>query len=238
MIGNSLRIPGENASDADKTEFRQKLEKIGMVPKDKFTDFVRPEKAEQYALTNPPKDAEKVITQTEIDQLKEWAHKTGLAPSQFEALVTTRIEERIESAKKQQEQFAGVDAVLKAKYGDAGVNAAKERALAAALKFNKPLADKLAQAPDADTLIALAEVGKMFQERGMGDLTPQPKFTESPEEAEMKLSEIANNKAHAFHNRSTNRRAYEAAAAEVMRLRALALGQQPPQGDYMFEESA
>lgn len=241
MLGNSLRVPGEGASDADKAAFRAKAQQIGLVPRDKFHEFVRPEKPEQYALTNPPKDADKVVTQTEINTWKAWAHTQGLSPQQFEAFANSQIEGRVTAAIAQQTRYAEVDKVVKDKYGDAGLNAAKERALAAALKFGgKPFADKLAAQPDAETIIALAEVGKLFGERGMGDLTPQPHFTETREEAARKLDEIRRNKQHAFNQPRmlVGKDAKEAANREVMRLQALAMGEQPAKGDYMFVETA
>ena len=36
MSGNSIRIPGEDASDEAITDFRGKLSKVGMVPLDDF----------------------------------------------------------------------------------------------------------------------------------------------------------------------------------------------------------
>jgi hypothetical protein len=248
QVGNSIRIPGEGASDADKTAFKAKLQQVGMVPRETFHEFVRPEKPEAYELKAPPAGAETVVTQDEVNGWKKWAHEQGLAPNQFESFAKGQIEARLASKAAEQERFGKVDSIVKAKYGDAGLASAKDRALAAAKKFGgQALVDQLAANPSAETIIALAEVGKLFQERGMGDLTPALKFIETPEEASIKISEIRRNPDHAFNKPTSElgmgevgRKTKNAALEEMMRLRRIAEGKAPlaPGKDFLFEEAS
>lgn len=242
LLGTSIRIPGEGASDADKAEFRGKLQKAGMVPRETFHEHVRPEKAELYAITDPPADAGKVVTQAEIDGWKKWAHDIGLSPKQFEQYAKAQIDARLASVKATQDRFAVADGELKTKYGEAGVMPAKERALAAAKRFGgQAFADHLAANPDPATIGALSEVGKLFQERGMGDLTPRQQIVETPAEAALKMAEIRNNPDHPFNNRmKAGKAAWDAAHESFMNLARIAAGERPlPAGaDQMFEERA
>ena len=86
---------------------------------------------------------------------------------------------------------------------------------------------------------AFAEIGKQFEEAGLGDLDIPQIMPETRDEAATKLAEIRANKDHPFNRGPLNigETAYSAAAAEVMRLREISMGLRPSR-DFMFEDTA
>lgn len=237
MLGNSLRLPGEQATPEERAAFAEKAGKHGLIQKDKFTEFVRPEKPELYGIGEPPADAEALgLSQGIIDQWKADAHALGLSPSQFTAQAQARIAAMRETVKARTDAFDAANKALVDKWGDAATER-KAMAMAAAERFGgKELVDALAANPDPKVLLALAEVGKAFSETGLGDLQTRPTFIETREEAAMKLSKIMNDPEHAYNKGASvvGSQAYDAVLGEVMRLRQLAAGVKP-QKDYMYD---
>ena len=241
MLGNSIRMPADGASDEQVADFRSKAEKVGLIPKDKAIEFLRPKAQEGYKIDSPPDDSEKIgLTQGQVDEWKKWAFEAGLSPEQFNAVATQNITGLRDRSKATQDRFDGADATLKAKWGEAAFTARKDMALAAIKKFGgDELLARMGTNPDPDVLIAFAEIGKQFTESGMGDITPATTVTESRDEATVKLAEIRANKEHPFNQGQMGpggKKAYEAGAREVMRLQALAMGKKPG-ADFMFDRT-
>lgn len=240
MLGNSLRLPSENASEADVQAFREKVQKHGLVPRDKFTEFVRPADPSAYSLPSPPPDAEKIgLTQTQVDLWKAQAHELGLSPEQFAQFADKQIEQAREAHQARMSKFEAANEALKAEWGEA-LNERKQLALQAAQKFGgEELVNALGENPDPSVIKALAEIGKQFAERGVGDLTPRPVFTETRDEAAVKLAEIQNNPQHPYNlgHLRVGKQAYDVAMKEVVRLRALSMGLKPPSDDIMFDQT-
>jgi hypothetical protein len=243
MIGNSIRIPGEGADDTVKADFNSKLERLGLVPKDKAGEYLRPKTDAEYTLTAPPEDAQALgLSQNSVDSWKKFAHEQGYSPAQFNAFANAQISALRESVKQSNERFAQSDQILKEKWGEASFETRKTMAFAAMQKYASPeLVDRMGKSPDPEVLLAFAEIGKQFTEKGMGDLTIKPVYAETRGEAALKLAEIRANPQHAFNQGpmgASGRKAYEAAEKEVMRLQALSLGQKPPAGgDFMFDRA-
>jgi hypothetical protein len=239
MLGNSLRVPGEGAGENEWKEFHEKAARAGLVARDRFTEIVRPEKPEHYALKKVPEDvAELGLAQSDVDAWKARAHVLGLSKEQFAEWAETQIAERRAAAKDRAERFRAADESLKQEWGQA-FEQRKALALAAAKRFGgDTLVQALGNNPDPLVLRALGEIGKQFEEKGMGDLTPRPNFAETRQEAQLKLDEIMRNPEHPYNRpqMAVGRAAKDAAIAEVMRLRALAMGQKPSR-DFMFEEA-
>jgi hypothetical protein len=238
MLGNSLRIPGEGAGADAVKDFREKAARAGLVPKDQFTDFVKPEKPELYALTEPPADAVAIgLTQDIIDKWKTDAHQLGLSPKQFDTWATTLVKnqrETIAAASKRHQEAN--DALLK-DWGPEAFESRKALALQAAKKYGgDALVAKLGANPDPEVLKALAEVGKTFVESG-NDFVPRPHYAETRTEAAIKLAEIKANKAHPFNRprMEVGAAAHDLALAEVVRLTAISMGNKPGK-DFMFDE--
>lgn len=238
MAGNSIRIPGDGAGEDVIKEFRDKAARAGLVPKDKFTDFVKPEKPENYTLTDAPVDAEKIgVTQTILDKWKTDAHSLGLSPGQFNTWATNMIAQQREAVLARAKRFGDADEALKKEWGPEAFASRKELAMQAAKKFGgEELLARLGDNPDPAVLRALAAVGKSFVEAG-NDLAPRPSFSETRDEATMKLHEIKTNPAHPFNRQRSEvgAKVHDTALAEVVRLTAISLGQKPGK-DFMFDE--
>jgi hypothetical protein len=241
MLGGSIRVPSEHASDDERQAFLEKVGRHGLVPRDKFTEFVRPAEPSAYSLPSPPSDAEQIgLSQGLVDQWKAQAHELGLSPEQFNKFAEKQIEQVRAAAQARADRFGKVDSDLKGDWGEEAYEARKNLALQAAQKFGgEDLVAYLADNPDAVVIKALAEAGKLFAERGTGDLQPRPSFAETREEASIKLSEIANNPNHPFNmgHMRAGPKAFEAATKEVMRLRAISMGLKPGADDFMFERT-
>jgi len=240
MLGGSIRIPGENASEDDQKAFRDKLLDIGMIPKEGAATFLRPAEAEHYKLSEAPEDAETIgLTQASIDNLKTRAYDMGLSNDQFQDYAGKFIDDVRENFSAQREKFENTDTALKAVWGEDAFQGKKQQALAAIRRFggNKVL-ERMGAEPDSDMLLMFADIGKQFEESGMGDLSTPVYVAETREEAAAKLDEITHNADHAFNRgeQGAGKAAYRAASAEVMRLRRLSIGLPAKQTDDMFAE--
>jgi hypothetical protein len=238
MLGNSLRIPGEGAGEDAVKEFREKAARAGLVPKDQFTDFVKPEKAELYALSEPPADAVAIgLTQDMIDKWKADAHQLGLSPKQFDSWATALVKNQRETLAVASSRNEAANAALLKEWGPEAFESRKALALQAAKKFGgDELVAVLGSNPNPAVLKALAAVGKTFVETG-NDFVPRPHYAETRAEAALKLTEIKTNKAHPFNRprMEVGASAHDAALAEVVRLTAISMGQKPGK-DFMFDE--
>lgn len=241
LLGGSIRIPGEGASEDDQAAFRQKLLDIGMIPKEGAATFLRPAEAEHYKLAEAPEDAAQIgLTQANIDNLKTRAYDMGLSNDQFQDYASKFIEDVRATFATQREKFENTDSALKAVWGEDSFQGKKQQALAAIRRFGgNDTLERMGANPDPDMLLMFAEIGKQFEESGMGDLTTPVYTTETREEASVKLDEITNNKEHAFNRgeMAAGKAAFKAASAEVMRLRRLSMGLPAKQADDMFAEA-
>jgi hypothetical protein len=236
MMGSSIRIPGEDASEEAIEDFRSKLGKVGMVPLDKFTEFVRPKSAEDYHLQTIPEET-LGITQGDVDRWKAAAFEDGLSPEQFEAFAQRNIAAVRQGNEQAREEFQSRTEKLKSEWGPHGYDANIQRAYNAAQKFGgEELVASLKANPDPLALKAFADMGKQFEEMSLGDLEQPLSLPETKEEAAIKLQEITSNNQHAFNlgPQKAGSAAYNAAAKEVMRLKRITMGLQANAPDDMF----
>ena len=110
FLGNSIRIPSDDASDADKNAFYNKLqEKVPtLIPKPNREDkeawdalqtmLGRPDSSKDYTHD----DMEGVDT-SRLENFRNQAHELGLTQQQFEAIVKTDFDGTTESNRVQQE---------------------------------------------------------------------------------------------------------------------------------------
>ncbi len=239
MLGTAIRIPSEHASDADREAFQTRLTEIGMVPKATFREAVRPKEAGDYKYENGV-DEKLGITQTNMDAWKAEAHALGLSSEQFNDYAGQQIKAREVALVAQQAAFNASDTALKDEWGDHAFESKKTQALNALKRFGgDDLVARMDSNPDPEMMRAFAEIGKQFEESGLGDLDIPQILPETREEAVTKLAEINANKDHPFNRGPMNagETAYNTAAAEVMRLREISMGLRPSK-DFMFEESA
>lgn len=124
---NPIVVPGEDATEEQKTEFKQQLFKLNG----------RPEKAEEYTFTVPEELGEGAVYQPLVDGLRVKAHEVGIGKDQFEALAGIYFEQQQAFMKEfapktdEQKMEEGM-AALKEEWG-----AAHESNLRAALAFAK-----------------------------------------------------------------------------------------------------
>lgn len=239
MLGTAIRIPSEHASDADREAFQKRLTEIGMVPKATFREVVRPKDPGDYKYENGV-DEKLGITQTEMDVWKLEAHSLGLSSEQFNDYAGQQVKAREVALDAQQAAFNTADTALKDEWGDHAFESKKQQALNALKRFGSDeLAARMDANPDPNLMRAFAEIGKQFEEAGLGDLDIPQIMPETRDEAATKLAEIRANKDHPFNRGPLNigETAYSAAAAEVMRLREISMGLRPSR-DFMFEDTA
>ena len=238
LNGGSIRIPSEHASDDERSAFNLKLTELGMMPKDNFRELVRPEEADKYQYKDGVDDNLGIV-QGDMDRWKIDAHKLGLSQEQFQEYAADAIGNRKSALLAQQATFDAADAALKEEWGDHAFDSKKQQAFNALKRFGgDELMARMEENPDPSMLRAFAEIGKEFEEKGLGDLDTPRVLPESRDDAETKLAEIYSNKDHPFNQRQVvGQKAYDAAAAEVMRLKNITLGLPAPRGDFMFEET-
>lgn len=239
LLGVSVRIPSEHASDDDRAAFTEKMGKHGLIPREGAEEHLRPSEPAHYKLAETPTDADAIgLQQTDIDQLKIQAYEMGMSPKQFASYSKRYIDNRREQAEERRIRHMQANEDLQREWGPDAFDHKRTQALMAVRRFGGPdLARKLDENPDPDYLRAFADIGKRFEEQGLGDLETPKYLPESRDEAQLKLQEILNNPEHPFNKRGFGpgaQAAHEAAAAEVMRLRRISMGKPGRQEDYMF----
>jgi hypothetical protein len=228
-LGQSIRIPGEDASVEAKTAFQAKLtEKVpGLVqlPGDDDADALsafyktlgRPEDVAGYEL--PEKDAEGVELSVEFtDHLRKQAHEAGLSKKQFKQVLKGITDLESAAAKNRGTKQAEGVAELKLAWGQAF----EEKAAMAELirKQYFPFAPEGLNA-GVDSIKAFAALGAQMAGESQGNLTVgQQKGAMTPNDAMMKISEIMGNKEHPYWKRRDP--AHSAARARMTELNKFA----------------
>ena len=159
MVGKMVRIPGEDASQADVQAFRDKLlrEDLGVIPQPDLTD---PEQAAAYyQKMGRPQEAEGYTKPEGMDDqryadLSKLAFEAGISDKQFAQVATSMVAQANEANKAIVDaREAGVNS-LKTEWGEAFPEKyARAQRLAEATKAPQGLIDAMAnQAVDAATL--------------------------------------------------------------------------------------
>lgn len=200
MVGNSVRIPAEDASDEAKKEFFDKIKSLdGVVIKgedDMFNKLGRPESAEGYKLQDVVDSAmfDKVPgLDAEIADFKTIAHDIGLSEEQASKLVEMRMGTLNGLEEKQSAQREMGEKVLHELWGqdfDNRLNAAKQTAKIYSEKHPEAMAD-LINGPAGNNpalLSMLAELGGTFKEQGHVGMQ-STKFGTTPDEAARKIQD-------------------------------------------------
>ena len=211
-VGDSLRVPGDDADQAAKEAFYTKLQTkvpgLLRVPGEGedsegfYTSLGRPENVGGYKL--PEVDSKGVTLDSgPADAFKELAFKYGLSQAQFEGIVgdmtnenVTKIVEAEADKQKQQTQLRNEWGLA---YAD---NMKKLSNLAANTGAPQQLLDSinngLVDINSAKWLLGVANSFKGESQNLTNDNTQTQLF--SPQEAKMKISEIRNNKKHPYWN--------------------------------------
>lgn len=214
-FGSSLSIPSEDASATDREAFIKKLQakvpELVMKPGDDadsqsafYQMMGRPESADKYAAPDLDVPEGVTVEDAAITQMQAAAHKHGLTQKQFEGmyseLMGSQIASSAESVNAQKEAMAE----LHNEWGYA-FDANSQRAITAAEKTNAPeslvgmMKDGSASAELMRYFSGLAkQIGaEPNQIAGMNNADVM-----TPATADERISEIMNNKAHAYWNQS------------------------------------
>lgn len=229
-IGQSIRIPGPDAGEEDWKTFNEKmLSKVPtLMPKPDASDkdqmdnvykaLGKPEKAEDYTVP----EGLTFVKEDVLKSVQERAHSLSLNNAQFAAMAK-EIEERLVGQNTTQEQMVekNVDQ-LKQQWG-----AAFDNNYAAILKYLQDTKapeslqkDAVAKALSPDVATWLIEQHKAVYgegSQGAGDHSAGDVIT--PAEAQMQISEILNNKDHAYWNARDP--AHRAAMERMLKLQKL-----------------
>lgn len=216
MLGSSIRIPSEDASDEVKNEFYSKLKEVPGITK--LPDFDNPEEvASFYNQLGRPESSDKyefnfsedmAVDNESLNQFKELAHSIGLTNEQakklaeFESNRYNQYNERLTESKQNAEstlkevwgndynnRLAGAKEVIKM-YGDKFPDAVQE--LVSGPAGNNPA-----------FLSMLSELYGSLKESGTVNMSNSNlNYGMSAEEAKMKIQDIMGNPSHAYFNDS------------------------------------
>lgn len=174
MVGNSVRIPGPDAGEADIQAFKDKLlsAELGVIP---TPDLNNPEEAAKFFMKlgapEEPTGYTKVegMDPTRFDSLSKLAHQAGITDKQFKQVAGAMVQEGNSAneailAERQQ----GIDS-LKTEWGEAyAQKTARAQRLAEATKAPQGLIDAISNnAVDAGTLRWLDAVAAGIGGEGM-----------------------------------------------------------------------
>lgn len=213
MIGNSIRIPGEDASDEVRNEFYQKLSEVpgvmrspNMDDADAMGQFYnalgRPESAEGYKL-DIGEDIS--LDAGQVDKFKEFAHKNGFNNKQVNELMKFEVERANAQSEMAEVKRNEAEAVLREKWGHEysnRVNGAKLALKSYSEKYPEAIADLLgSQAGNNPALVAiLSDLAVSLQEQGTIGEVSRVQYGITSEEAKEQINEILHNKSHAYYN--------------------------------------
>lgn len=216
MIGNSIRIPAEDAPTEAKSDFINKLKEIpGVVYlgedtnseslKDVYYKLGTPSEPSKYQVDSLP---EGVQFGEGLDDLKNYAHNLKLTNEQFKGLVDFRVKELQQESQIHGEFIEKSIESAKAKWGNQFTNNVK--AAEAALNQYKSEFPEAVEQIYRNPLLrnnpvlvsVLADIGKAGIERGhiKGDTSIQ--FGKAPQELKAEISELRAYKSDALYRKN------------------------------------
>jgi hypothetical protein len=220
MQGNSMRIPGEDASDEARQEFVSKLmEKVpNVMLKPNFDDteqskeFYRtlglPENPDQYSTPEIElPEGVSTVSDERIGFLKQLAHKNNITSKQFEGFFAELLSADAQSQATQIEEIKTGMNNLKQEWGMAFEDNMKMTTFITE-STNAPEGLKKAIADGtvgADVVKWIYSVGKQLGKGegvNFGDEMSTNRGNSTPAEAKEKINEIMNNKNHPYWNAS------------------------------------
>lgn len=213
MIGNSIRIPSEDAGDEAREEFYKKLESVPGVARlpeegneeaiNQFlTKLGRPENAADYKLEIPE---DIPIDDGALNSFKELAHKVGLTSTQAKKLMEFEVGRAKAHTEASEEARIAAETALKEVWGN-DYNTRLESAKIASNVFKEKYPDamnELVNGPAGNNpalLAILSEVGKSMNEAGVVSGAAKLQFGVTAEEARERIEEVRMNRAHPYHN--------------------------------------
>lgn len=214
-MGNSIRIPGEDASDEDRTAFHKKLsDKVPGLMKAPnkesdedmaahYASLGAPEKADEYKLDIGEKNKDKKLDLSLVDAFRPVAQANGLTQKQFHNIVNAIVDVNVEKAATAQGMLKANRDSLKEEWGGA-YKQNSEMVTNFAEKTNAPdmikkaIKDGLMDQGSMEWIHKMAvAVGPEGSGITMDETTVQGVL--SPSEALERISEIRNNGKHPYH---------------------------------------
>lgn len=213
MNGTSIRIPGQDASEADRRAFTEKLVKdvpelmfrppVDEDPeaREKFLATLgRPQKPEMY--TDPEIEGADVAPGDDSGAFKELAYELGLTNDQYQGLVEAVVENGLAGQHELESEFVKEIHQLKNEWGQSYGDRYRA-ALDVAAKTGAP--EEVVQlfkdgTVHPDTVRWLYGLAKQFGGEG-SELTLQPggaNIDNAPAEANARIQEMLNNKEHPY----------------------------------------
>lgn len=198
MLGNSIRIPSNEASTEDRQKFLDKLKTVeGVVSledKEAVLDKLgRPKSFEEYTKIESSSEA-----------FDKYAHEIGLTKQQHEALFKFLDKDAEQEQEKLKQSIDNTKKVLLDRYGKEGLSASIEsvNALLGGVEGEQPEAVKLIKSGAYDNnpiiLTALIEFAKTQVSSKEIPVSKGPSGI-SPMEAREKINEIRNNPDHPYN---------------------------------------
>jgi hypothetical protein len=214
MLGSSIRIPSEHASEEDKKSFLEKLTKIEnvVVLPDKsdaagqdalYKKLGRPDSPDGYQIENVPG-----FDANMVDQFSQLAHKVGLTSDQAAQLV-----EFEKGRMNQLEEYKNTSQkVLQEKWGN-DYNNRMQGAKYALDSYAETFPDAVAQIKASPlgnnpvVIAALSDLGASLKEGGYVSGENKVTYGLTPDEAKARINEVQSNAKHAYFDSSSTKHA-------------------------------
>ena len=213
MLGNSVRIPGSDASEQDRSEFLEKLQSVDGVIKAPDPDDAksmeqlynylgRPQEATAYKAEVP----EGIQLEEEgIVDFQKTAHSLGLTQKQYEGVMGKYIETIAAMDEQEGQRVEHDTSLLKEKWGSeynnrvAGARAVLEH-YAHDEKYAGAVKELIELAPNNPVLVSvLADLAPTYQEKGSIGGSTGVQYGVTAEEALAQYNEIVHNMDHPFY---------------------------------------
>jgi hypothetical protein len=212
MLGNSVRIPGEDASVEAKAEFMEKIKSVqGIMEAPNLDDaesmgkfynqLGRPEEAKGYK-AELPENLE--INSDQLDGFNGKMHELGLTQGQYKGVLEMYTAEKAAEVEYQTELAESNLSQIKEIWGNDFNNRA-EAAKTVLNSFKEKYPEAVAQLVDGANgnnpvlLSLLADAANMYQEKGAIGGQTKHQFGMSAEEAREKYNEIIHNLDHDYY---------------------------------------
>ena len=234
-LGQSIRIPGEDAGEEDVKTFHAKLQdKVpGLIPTPNLEDtdgvaaifgqLGRPEKADGYTVPKFETDVE--LDMSPVDMFRPIAHKANVTQQQWNIIVGEMTKGNIEIATVGEQNRKTQLNQLKTEWGDTyDNNLAAVKGLLKVTEAPTPLSMSFEKGKvDDPTLKWLFEVTKALGGNEAINLALDKNKQEgkvTPAEARSQIDEMLSNKKHAYWNKGSV--AHKDAIVKMVQLQALA----------------
>jgi len=229
-LGRSLTLPPEDAGEEARKEFIEKVRKhvpdLIPMPKDpeSFDEVLKalgkPEDPEKYKLPELEVPEGVQLNEDKIELMRKLAYEAGLTQRQFEALSKKYIETELQQYMALTEAEQQKLSALKQEWG-----AAFDEKLQKAEAVRKQYFPFLQGNLSADMIKSLVDLADNMGKEPESLKETQKTQALTPDEAELQLSAIFNNKEHPYWNPSDP--SHKVARQRVRQLLAYKLGETP-----------